>query len=460
MAKTSAPLSQPYYDSERKNYGDYQFVSLKEIIDEFMLIYVGEEKIISRARRLDVTFHAKRALSEFSFDTLKSFKSIEITVPATLQMIIPPDYVSYTKISTVDSAGIKHPLYPTKYTSNPLQNPLQDDDGNYKLEKTGAVTDGNATVTISTRAENILVGMRITGLYIPLGSFVKSVTHAATTTTITLYDGISGTANKFATGTGNILLQFTNSLTKNKTYSSVTKQDLLKPENSIHVVDDLDWNISEFEISANAASDIASLEVGMLVYHEDFPVGTKINSIDSTTIFVDTKALDTETSNAGQITFVDPNKDTDTWSNYKSANQSELENFDDYEDDLYWRLDGNRYGLEPSFAQVNGSYYINDETGYIYFSSNVSGKTVILDYISDGLGTEEEMRVHKFAQEAMFKHIAYAILAGKANVPEFQVQRLKKERFAETRKAKLRLSNLKLEELTQILRGKSKWIKR
>ena len=33
------------------------------------------------------------------------------------------------------------------------------------------------------------------------------------------------------------------------------------------------------------------------------------------------------------------------------------------------------------------------------------------------------------------------------------------EKFAETRKAKLRLSNIKLEEITQILRGKSKQIK-
>ena len=199
----------------------------------------------------------------------------------------------------------------------------------------------------------------------------------------------------------------------------------------------------------------------MLVYNQYFPTGTKVVTRNTTdgVITVDQRPTLSVTS-TGQITFVDPNKDTDTWANYKSNKPSELQNFDDYEDDLYWRLDGNRYGLEPSHAQVNGSFYINDETGYIYFSSNVSGKTVILDYISDGLGTEEEMKVHKFAQEAMYKHIAYAILAGKKDVPEFQVQRFKKERFAETRKAKLRLSNLKLEELTQILRGKSKWIKR
>jgi hypothetical protein len=45
------------------------------------------------------------------------------------------------------------------------------------------------------------------------------------------------------------------------------------------------------------------------------------------------------------------------------------------------------------------------------------------------------------------------------NIPEYLVARFKKEKFAAVRQAKLRLSNLKLEELTQILRGKSKQIK-
>ena len=88
----------------------------------------------------------------------------------------------------------------------------------------------------------------------------------------------------------------------------------------------------------------------------------------------------------------------------------------------------------------------------------MSGKTIVLDYISDGLGTDGEMIVHKFAEEAMYKSIAYAILsttiAGQQLVPRF-----KKEKFAATRQAKLRLSNIKIEELTQIMRGKSKFIK-
>ena len=84
---------------------------------------------------------------------------------------------------------------------------------------------------------------------------------------------------------------------------------------------------------------------------------------------------------------------------------------------------------------------------------------MILDYISDSLGTDSEMQVHKFAEEAMYKYIAHAVLSGKSNIPEYQVNRFKKEKFAAIRTAKLRLSNLKLEELTQVLRGKSKQIK-
>ena len=103
--------------------------------------------------------------------------------------------------------------------------------------------------------------------------------------------------------------------------------------------------------------------------------------------------------------------------------------------------------------------YIDEVSGKIHFSSNIAGKTVILDYISDSLGTDGEMQVHKFAEEAMYKWISHAILSGKANIPEYQVLRFKKERFAAIRTAKLRLSNIKLEELTQILRGKSKQIK-
>ena len=118
-----------------------------------------------------------------------------------------------------------------------------------------------------------------------------------------------------------------------------------------------------------------------------------------------------------------------------------------------------RYGLEPQHAQVNGSFYIDELAGKIHFSSNISGRTLILEYISDSLGTDAEMKVHKLAEEAMYKSIIYSITSTMVGVPEYIINRYKKEKRAEIRKAKLRLSNIKLEEITQVLRGKSKWIK-
>ena len=99
---------QDYYNGN--DHGNYQFTSLDAIISQFEVAYVGENKIIPKIKRADIAFHAQRALQELSFDTLKSVKAQEITVPATLKMPLPQDYVNYTKISWVDSAGIKHPL--------------------------------------------------------------------------------------------------------------------------------------------------------------------------------------------------------------------------------------------------------------------------------------------------------------------------------------------------------------
>ena len=120
---------------------------------------------------------------------------------------------------------------------------------------------------------------------------------------------------------------------------------------------------------------------------------------------------------------------------------------------------GQRYGIDPVYSQTNGSFFIDENTGKIHFSSNISGKTVILKYISDSLGTDAEMQVHKLAEEAMYKWIAYGILSTRVGIPDNIIMRLRRDKIAETRKAKLRLSNIKLEEITQILRGKSKHIK-
>ena len=138
---------QQYYSDQYLKHGDYQFIDLYDVIDNFMATYVGPDKILSKTNRGDVVFHAHRAMQELSFDTFKSCKAQEITVPPSLQMTLPQDYVNYTKISWVDSAGIKHLLYPTSKTSNP-SNPIQNSDGDFALEAVGLVRNNSLTVAL------------------------------------------------------------------------------------------------------------------------------------------------------------------------------------------------------------------------------------------------------------------------------------------------------------------------
>lgn len=283
---------QAYYEGD--DYGNYQFIYLDDIITNFIIAYVGEDKLISKIKRTDVAFHAQRGLQEMSFDTFRSEKSQEIDVPSSLQMILPHDYVNYVKLTWVDGSGIERVLQPAQKTSNPLPL-LQDSNYEYLFD-----VDGN----IITAAE-------------------------------------SETWKKFRT------------------------------------------------LGEEAADALSNLE----------------------------------------------------------------------ENTAYTQLFGQRYGIDPQFGSSNGVFFIDPIESKIFFSSDVANKTVTLKYISDGVGTIGEMKVHKFAEEAMYKHIAHAILSTRANTPEYIVNRFNKEKFAAVRQAKLRLSNLKIEELTQVMRGKSKQIK-
>ena len=148
---------------------------------------------------------------------------------------------------------------------------------------------------------------------------------------------------------------------------------------------------------------------------------------------------------------------SNTWDSYKDQTETDIYTDDSADIEVDYR--GRRYGLNPENAQSNGTFFIDYLRGYIHFGSALAGDTIILKYISDGLGTDAEMVVHKFCEEACYKWIAHGVLSTRSNIPEYLVQRFKKERFAESRKAKIRLSNIKIEEFTQVLKGLSKPIK-
>ena len=475
-----------YYQGN--DHGSYQFTSLKNIIEQFVVAYVGENKIIPKVSKLDVAFHAQRALQELSFDTFKSIKAQEITIPASLQMILPQDYVNYTKISWVDSAGIKHLLYPTSKTSNPTKI-SQDSDGNYQFPAispilvnsdfadtfgppwnktdvglttggepmlgtdTIAITSGELTFTQSVHATWAENQSRIYAVWqeIDVGQLdtielsAKGTAAAAATniTGGTLKIGLVGVLPDSST----IYYSDSPSLSLNvtPTYLQTLSGNPARLEWSVGQSGITQSLVNAEAIDVSAYSKVYVLITSVVDFATTSTTDSGVNSIDDIVL-----------TNVGALSTLETAASSTTWDNYKSATPSE--NQDDYQDDTYWPMDGSRYGLDPQRAQANGSFYIDDQSGKIHFSSNVSGKTVILDYISDSLGTDGEMQVHKFAEEAMYKWIAHAIISTSSYGQQL-VPRFKKEKFAAVRQAKLRLSNIKLEELTQVLRGKSKQIK-
>ena len=121
--------------TRENNFGSYEYTRLTDVIDNFLIAYVGAGKLLPSVKRSDVIFHAKRGLQEFSYDTLKSIKSSELTVPSSLSLTIPQDYVNYVKLSWIDGTGVLHTIYPTDnlnqspyYTfgQDGLGNPIQD----------------------------------------------------------------------------------------------------------------------------------------------------------------------------------------------------------------------------------------------------------------------------------------------------------------------------------------------
>ena len=114
----------------QENYGSYGYTSLNDVITGFIATYVGEHKLIADVKRTDVIFHAKRGLQEFSYDTLKSVRSQELTVNYALNVIIPQDYVNYVRLSWTDGLGVQHTIYPAnELTTNPFASPVQDEVG-------------------------------------------------------------------------------------------------------------------------------------------------------------------------------------------------------------------------------------------------------------------------------------------------------------------------------------------
>ena len=84
------------------------FISLNDIINNFIISYTGPGKLIPDSKRTEVIFHARRCLQEFAYETLKSKFTVEASVlPATYTL--PNDFVTIINIEAdnIDFVQVK-----------------------------------------------------------------------------------------------------------------------------------------------------------------------------------------------------------------------------------------------------------------------------------------------------------------------------------------------------------------
>tara|TARA_R100000988_G_scaffold62095_1_gene31045 strand:- start:2864 stop:3784 length:921 start_codon:yes stop_codon:yes gene_type:complete len=81
------------------NFGSYQFVSLDNIVKNFLLMYQGNHEMVNNVNRFKILFFAKRGIQELNYDALNEIKALELTVYDDLKFVLPSDYVNWVKLS-------------------------------------------------------------------------------------------------------------------------------------------------------------------------------------------------------------------------------------------------------------------------------------------------------------------------------------------------------------------------
>lgn len=285
------------------NWGSYQNTSLVDLVNNFMLNHVGPDELITKVARDKVIFHIKSCIQELNYDALRVPKILELNITGTNQMIFPPDFVGFLRIS-YESQGILYVMAERRDT-NFSNSYLQDNNGGIVFDVNGNVIEVQSQLDVSR---------------------------------------LNGDTRKLYVGDG------------------------------------------------------------------------------------------------------------------------------DFNDQYGWYLDGNwyfgrafggHYSLDPELANSNPTFSIDYANGVINFDSGMSGKNVVLEYVSDGLfnGDDSKIHIHKFAERAIYDYTLCRLLKSRRGIPDYEKRRYERASKAQMDNAKIRMSGNTPERLLMVLRKQGEWIK-
>lgn len=132
---------QIYYEDEA-NHGSYVYITLEELVNNFIGNYTGDGSILGKAKRSKIIFQFKQGIKKFTMNALKEVKAVELELGDTLDIILPPDYVSYTRISYVNPETGELMVL-SKNENSPLATAyLQDHNADILFDDNGFVLEG------------------------------------------------------------------------------------------------------------------------------------------------------------------------------------------------------------------------------------------------------------------------------------------------------------------------------
>lgn len=119
------------------NWGSYQYISLQDIVNNFMLMHTGNHSLINNEEKYKIIFHAKRAIQELNYDAFKEIKVLELSVVDSLRYVLPSDFVNWVRISLYKD-GVLRPLTENIQTLS-SNSYLQDNKGQILFDQFGNI---------------------------------------------------------------------------------------------------------------------------------------------------------------------------------------------------------------------------------------------------------------------------------------------------------------------------------
>lgn len=145
------------YYSDEDNFGDYAFVPLEDLVNNFEQNYTGDATLLGYIPRSKIIYQIKQGIRQFTMDFLNEVIPIELELNDANNIILPPDYLNYVRISWVDQrTGRIRPMAQNRH--HPLAVAyLQDNVGDILFDNNGNILEGTTALEAinDTLSENI-----------------------------------------------------------------------------------------------------------------------------------------------------------------------------------------------------------------------------------------------------------------------------------------------------------------